>query len=98
MVLYFRKPWLYPDFIYYMTSQGKTFKRHCDYVHTISENIIQSRMLALVGDVAACRPLNMHVQFLSTSLQYTTSYAVSYQFVSDLSYLLVYISMPSNRV
>lgn len=42
-----RKPWLHSDFVYYMTSNGRAFKKYCNFVHAMSENIIQSRMVAL---------------------------------------------------
>ncbi|KAL4221389.1 hypothetical protein ACF0H5_019647 [Mactra antiquata] len=42
-----RKPWLYPDFIFYITKHGRQFSKNCDYVHHIAEDIIQKRKDAL---------------------------------------------------
>ncbi|XP_056019487.1 ultra-long-chain fatty acid omega-hydroxylase-like [Ostrea edulis] len=38
-----KSPWLHPDFIFYMTKQGKKFKENCDYVHQVAEDIIDKR-------------------------------------------------------
>ncbi|XP_060574735.1 leukotriene-B4 omega-hydroxylase 3-like isoform X1 [Ruditapes philippinarum] len=42
-----RKPWLYPDWLYYMTRHGKQFRKNCDYVHTVAEDVIKQRKEAL---------------------------------------------------
>ncbi|XP_021372772.1 phylloquinone omega-hydroxylase CYP4F2-like isoform X1 [Mizuhopecten yessoensis] len=39
----FFKPWVHNDFIYLLTSDGRRFKRHCDYVHKVAEDIIIKR-------------------------------------------------------
>ena len=45
----FRKPWLYPDWIFFnLTSTGRKFRRESDYVHSVSEDIIHKRREALV--------------------------------------------------
>jgi hypothetical protein len=44
-----RSPWLHPDFIYYMTKEGKQFKRNCDYVHQVAEDVINKRRQEIVG-------------------------------------------------
>ena len=45
----YRKPWLYPDWIYYnLSSKGRRFKKACRYVHDVSEEIVQKRRKALV--------------------------------------------------
>ncbi|XP_060561748.1 ultra-long-chain fatty acid omega-hydroxylase-like [Ruditapes philippinarum] len=46
----FFKFWLYPDFIYYLTSNGRRWKRACDLVHKVAENIIQERKQTLISD------------------------------------------------
>ncbi|XP_053375081.1 ultra-long-chain fatty acid omega-hydroxylase-like [Mercenaria mercenaria] len=46
----FFKFWLYPDFIYYLTSNGRRWKRACDLVHKVAENIIEERKHTLVSD------------------------------------------------
>ena len=45
-----RKPWLYPDWVYYITREGKKFWKNCDYVHGVAEDVIRQRKEALVGD------------------------------------------------
>ncbi|KAH3883802.1 hypothetical protein DPMN_007770 [Dreissena polymorpha] len=39
----FFKFWLYPDFIYYLTGNGRKWKRACDFVHSVAEKIIDDR-------------------------------------------------------
>ncbi|XP_046556782.1 ultra-long-chain fatty acid omega-hydroxylase-like [Haliotis rubra] len=41
-------PLLYLDIVYYRTSNGKQFLRHCRYVHRVAEDIVQKRA-AVVG-------------------------------------------------
>ncbi|WAR15155.1 CP4F6-like protein, partial [Mya arenaria] len=48
-----KKLLLYPDFIFYMTSMGRKFKKHCDYVHTVAEEVIQKRKAALANSNTA---------------------------------------------
>ncbi|XP_065934057.1 cytochrome P450 4F8 isoform X2 [Magallana gigas] len=40
-------PWLYSDLFYFNTKMGKQFKSHCDYVHTVADDIIAKRRRAL---------------------------------------------------
>ncbi|XP_060068964.1 ultra-long-chain fatty acid omega-hydroxylase-like isoform X2 [Ylistrum balloti] len=42
-----RKPWLYPDFIFYLTSGGRRFRRQCNYVHSVAEEVIDKRQRIL---------------------------------------------------
>lgn len=42
-----RKPWLYPDLVYYLTQRGREFSKNCDYVHSVAEDIIKQRKAAL---------------------------------------------------
>lgn len=44
----FRSPWLYPDFIYYNTEDGKRFKKNCQYVHDVAADVMQNRRKELV--------------------------------------------------
>lgn len=44
-----RSPWLYPDFIYYNTADGKRFKKNCQYVHDIAADVMQKRRKELEG-------------------------------------------------
>lgn len=46
----YSKPWLYNDFIYSFTAEGKKWRKCSDYVHSMSEQIITKRMEALVDD------------------------------------------------
>ncbi|WAQ97456.1 CP4FE-like protein [Mya arenaria] len=41
------KPWLASDIIFYNTALGKKYKRDCDYVHGVAEDIINTRKAAL---------------------------------------------------
>ncbi|ESO89206.1 hypothetical protein LOTGIDRAFT_154296 [Lottia gigantea] len=40
-------PLLHSDLIYYLTQDGRQFRKHCIYVHSITEDIILSRRAAL---------------------------------------------------
>ncbi|XP_078333592.1 ultra-long-chain fatty acid omega-hydroxylase-like [Crassostrea virginica] len=40
-------PWLFPDFIYFNTNRGRKFKKNCDYLHKIAEEVIEKRREAL---------------------------------------------------
>ena len=46
----FRSPWLYPNFIFYLSSVGKQFKKDCDFVHSVTKDIIKQRKDILVSD------------------------------------------------
>jgi hypothetical protein len=37
------------DFIYYLTANGRQFKKDCDFVHKVTEEIIESRKYVLVS-------------------------------------------------
>lgn len=37
------RPWLYPKFIFNLTPTGRKFKRDCEYVHKVAEEVIQDR-------------------------------------------------------
>ncbi|XP_060077843.1 cytochrome P450 4F2-like isoform X3 [Ylistrum balloti] len=43
----FFKPWLHNDIVYLLTSDGRRFKRHCDFVHKVAEDIIAQRREAM---------------------------------------------------
>ncbi|PSN43005.1 hypothetical protein C0J52_06764 [Blattella germanica] len=36
-------PWLYPDFIYYLTPSGRRFKNYCNVLHTFTKKVIRDR-------------------------------------------------------
>ncbi|XP_061197451.1 cytochrome P450 4F1-like [Saccostrea echinata] len=38
-----RTPWLYPDFIYYNTEEGKRFLKNCNYVHNVATEVMEKR-------------------------------------------------------
>ena len=48
-ILFFREPWVYPNFIYYLTPCGRKFKAKCDFVHRVSKEIIEKRKKTLVN-------------------------------------------------
>ncbi|XP_070207599.1 cytochrome P450 4F12-like [Littorina saxatilis] len=45
-----RNPFLYNDLIYKLTSSGRRFLKQCQYVHSLSESIIQARKHQLEKD------------------------------------------------
>ena len=47
-IIYYRRPWLYPDFMFYLSPVGRQFKRNCDYVHGVADDIIKKRRETLV--------------------------------------------------
>ncbi|XP_021369743.1 phylloquinone omega-hydroxylase CYP4F2-like [Mizuhopecten yessoensis] len=42
-----RIPLLHPDFIFYLTSEGRRFRRNCNFVHSVTEEIIAKRKQTL---------------------------------------------------
>lgn len=46
----FRRPLLHFGFIYFLIPAGRTFKKDCDFVHTVAEEIIEKRKEYLVGE------------------------------------------------
>ncbi|XP_033735423.1 leukotriene-B4 omega-hydroxylase 3-like [Pecten maximus] len=42
-----KKPWLFPDIIFYLTKGGRRFKRQCKYVHDVAEDVIDKRRRTL---------------------------------------------------
>lgn len=54
-----RTPWLYPDLIFYRTTEGKSFKAKCDYVHQVAEDVIDKRRNTLESqDISSQRYLD----------------------------------------
>lgn len=47
-----RSPWLHFDSIYCRTANGKQFKKYCDFVHGVTEDIIESRKKVLKEESA----------------------------------------------
>lgn len=45
---YFRRPWFHFDFLYNFTKDAKEFKKHCDFVHSVADDVIQKRKQTLV--------------------------------------------------
>ncbi|KAL5017474.1 hypothetical protein ScPMuIL_007063 [Solemya velum] len=45
----FLKFWLHNKFIYSLTSNGRQYKKNCDYVHQVAEDVIAKRKQALAG-------------------------------------------------
>lgn len=42
-----RRIWLYPDWLFYLTPKGRTFRKQCNYVHQVAEEIIEKRRKTL---------------------------------------------------
>lgn len=42
-----RRIWLYPDWLFYLTSRGRNFRKQCHYVHKVAEEIIEKRKKTL---------------------------------------------------
>ncbi|XP_013084721.2 cytochrome P450 4F6-like isoform X2 [Biomphalaria glabrata] len=60
-----RKPWLWPDFIFKLTTLGKKFLKNCDYVHQVAEEIINKRRDQLNKEGL---PSKSHLDFLDILL------------------------------
>lgn len=58
-ILINRKPWLYPDFIFYLTPMGRQFRRDCDFVHGFADEVIRNRKAALVRHYHRRRPSHL---------------------------------------
>ncbi|XP_071082025.1 ultra-long-chain fatty acid omega-hydroxylase-like [Haliotis cracherodii] len=58
-------PWHAFDFIFYNSSEGKTFKKHCDFVHRWAEDIINKRRQTLERDGP---PKTRYLDFLDVLL------------------------------
>jgi len=43
-------PYLYPDIVFNLSSRGREFKRNCQYVHQVSEEIIDKRKKTLLEE------------------------------------------------
>lgn len=56
---------LHPNFVFYLTSMGKTFKKHCDYVHSVAKEVIDSRKNKLKE---AKSPTKKYLDFLDILL------------------------------
>lgn len=52
----FFKFWLYPDFIYYLTPNGRRWKNACELVHKVAENIIEERKRTLASNTEKGKP------------------------------------------
>ena len=48
IIVNYSNRWLTSDWIYYLTSDGRKFKKLCDYVHEVADNVIKKRRQALV--------------------------------------------------
>ncbi|XP_069118740.1 cytochrome P450 4F2-like [Argopecten irradians] len=61
-----RLPLLHPNFIFYLTSEGRRFRRNCDFVHTVTEEIISKRKTTLME--LTSQPKNRYLDFLDILL------------------------------
>ena len=43
-----RRPWLYPDILFALSDMGRKFKKNCDLVHALADDIIAKRKQTLV--------------------------------------------------
>lgn len=46
--LFYRNPLMAFDFLYNSSSDGKLFKKECDFIHEVADKVIDSRRKALV--------------------------------------------------
>lgn len=60
------KPWFYPDFLFYLSPSGREFKKNCDYVHKVAEDIIAKRKKSLEEE--GSKPKSRHLDFLDILL------------------------------
>ncbi|KAK3104941.1 hypothetical protein FSP39_013651 [Pinctada imbricata] len=44
------QPLLYFDFVYFLTPKGRRFKKQCDFVHSVAEEIIEKRRITLAEE------------------------------------------------
>ncbi|XP_067685428.1 cytochrome P450 4F6-like [Haliotis asinina] len=58
-------PWHFPDLIFFNSSQGKKFKKQCDFVHRWAEDIIEKRRQTLERDGS---PETRYLDFLDVLL------------------------------
>ncbi|XP_033724689.1 cytochrome P450 4A25-like [Pecten maximus] len=61
-----RIPLLHPDIIFYLTSEGRRFWRNCNFVHTVTEEIIAKRKQTLKE--MKSQPKNRYLNFLDILL------------------------------
>lgn len=64
----FLNPFLYPDFIFNLTPSGRQFKKDCDFVHTISNEIIHTRKEVLRKQDTEILTKNHYLDFLDVLL------------------------------
>ncbi|KAL3862144.1 hypothetical protein ACJMK2_008133 [Sinanodonta woodiana] len=63
-----RKPYLYPDSIFYLTSRGRRFKKNCDLVHSVAEDVIKNRKAALAKQEHSTASTRKYLDFLDILL------------------------------
>uniref|UniRef100_A0A0B7BI40 Cytochrome P450 n=1 Tax=Arion vulgaris TaxID=1028688 RepID=A0A0B7BI40_9EUPU len=56
---------MWPDFLFRLSSAGRTFYKNCDYVHKVAEEIIEKRRQLIEKDG---RPKGRHLDFLDILL------------------------------
>ncbi|ELU04870.1 hypothetical protein CAPTEDRAFT_181976 [Capitella teleta] len=61
-------PWLHFDFIYHLTAVGRRFKQNCEFVHSISENIIHSRRTIIADQGVEAVRKGRYLDFLDILL------------------------------
>ncbi|XP_062617356.1 leukotriene-B4 omega-hydroxylase 3-like [Saccostrea cucullata] len=60
------KPWFYSDFLFSLSPSGQEFRKNCDYVHKVAEDIIEKRRKSLKED--GPNPKTRHLDFLDILL------------------------------
>ncbi|KAL3862141.1 hypothetical protein ACJMK2_008131 [Sinanodonta woodiana] len=63
-----RKLYLYPDIIFYLTSRGRRFKKNCDLVHSVAEDVIKNRKAALDNQEPSATSAKKYIDFLDILL------------------------------
>nr|ACL80141.1 cytochrome P450 family 4 [Azumapecten farreri] len=60
------RPWLTPDFIFYLSPLGREFSKHSKYVHEFDEKVIQERRKSLEANPSILK--KRHLDFLDILL------------------------------
>ena len=80
-----RAPWLYPDFIYYNTEDGKRFQKNCNFVHNVASEVMQKRRKDLVN--------NRVLVFFKTQKKNVDCSSQSLVLFKTIKYIITQISM-----
>ncbi|KAK7506002.1 hypothetical protein BaRGS_00002724, partial [Batillaria attramentaria] len=64
----FFQPWLYSDWLYFLTPSGRQFLKHCQKVHAVAEEVIAKRREALRLDSEDAKHKQRYLDFLDILL------------------------------